>query len=353
VLSNAISLAKNGCSVFLFVANRSKKDGHKLIQEQYGIEEIPANLFLYDVDPVLKSHFFFYAKVALLVRKNQAQIIITRTHGFLPFCFQMMRKDQKLYFETHDFFLDLSIRDDVDYSKRKKKSNLERKYFDKLDGIICLNSHQKELYRKYLPQQNISIFPTGLDQVSQSNVEKEDLIVYVGSLNKRLGIDKIAVLIQLLPQYDFVIAGGKSEEDIEYFQSFFADSNLPGNVEVTGWIDKKELYSILERAKIGLLPLADTFFNRYLTVPLKLFDYFSFGIASIAPDYPSVADFIRHEQTGFLIDWNDPTEVAKKIDAFFHEQKKQERMRDEISHVAAWMTWDRRAKALIKHFKRK
>ena len=56
---------------------------------------------------------------------------------------------------------------------------------------------------------------------------------------------------------------------------------------------------MLGRMSIGVIPLRDIFYNRYLTAPNKLFDYLSRAIPVVAADLPSIRDFIS-EDTGAL-----------------------------------------------------
>jgi glycosyltransferase involved in cell wall biosynthesis len=41
--------------------------------------------------------------------------------------------------------------------------------------------------------------------------------------------------------------------------------DVDDRVEITGWVSRKEVEEYLKKAKIGIVPLADTFFNRHLT----------------------------------------------------------------------------------------
>ena len=301
----------------------------------------------------LQTSSLFYMRAALYLRAKGPKILITRSHRFLPYIFKLKRKDQVVLFETHDFFMDLEKRDDILKSKRLKKSKIEQKYFPRLESLICLNSHQKELYHSYLGKvPDIVCFPTGLTKVERHDKSVSDKIVYVGSLNKRLGIERIVKLSLKMPEYEFVIVGGKTKQAIEDFKRLFSGGELPKNVRITGWIGKSQLGKILEEASIGLLPLTDTFFNRYLTVPLKMFDYFSYGLITIAPDYPSCQSFIDKDKTGFLVDWNELKQVEEMLRKLLSDKKKMQEISKNVFSVAEKMTWGKRAKDQIDYFKK-
>ncbi|MDH5608072.1 MAG: glycosyltransferase, partial [Cyclobacteriaceae bacterium] len=277
VINNALSLAHAGAAVTLIVMNRSNENGQMLIRRKFGLTSWPDNLTVIAVRG--KSHLWFYLRAGWYVRKTStSSVILTRSHKALLYLMLWKNRRHKYFFETHDFFYDLSLRTDINPDKRRTKSGIEQKYFRRLDGLVCLNQEQKKLYNNYL-QVPIGVFRTGAPRVERHGGVRKKRIVYVGSLNERLGIDRIVKLIPLLGKdVEWLIIGGKTHEEVTGFPRRFPEGVLPANVKITGWIDKNELAGYLHSAQVGLLPLHNTFFNQYLTVPLKLFDYFAFGI---------------------------------------------------------------------------
>lgn len=351
VVNNALSLAEEGAEITLLVTNSSKRRGEEMIRERFHLDKLPPKLHVVDYKKKIRSSLGFYTYCFFYVLRLPANhVIITRTHRVLPFILPVKR-GKRIFFETHDFFYDLSIRDDVDQERRKKKSRIERRYFPRLDGLICLNNHQKKLYEKYLDIP-VNVFPTGLKKVFKHDKTESKDIVYIGSLNKRLGISRIVELSLKLKEFRFIVVGGKTPEDIEAFKQLYPEGKLPENVKITGWIGKKELHQILVSASIGLLPLTDTFFNRYLTVPLKLFDYLAYGIITIAPDYPSCTEFIEDKVTGFTVDWDQTDKVIKLITEINLGVNKSE-FSDQIFSEAEAHLWSNRALNQVKYLTQK
>ena len=133
----------------------------------------------------------------------------------------------------------------------------------------------------------IKVFPTGFRMAVQEPAEKEKLLLYIGAFEERKGIDNILNLAQRLDKsYTFVLVGSRKETEINALNAEVQRRGIDDRVQVREWLSKKELNEMLLRAKIGLLPLKAGYFNEFLTVPLKYFDYAAFGLPVIASDFP-------------------------------------------------------------------
>ena len=117
-------------------------------------------------------------------------------------------------------------------------------------------------------------------------------------------------------------------------------------VEISGWVEKQALQKYLEQTKLGIIPLQDTFFNRYLTSPLKLFDFFSFGIPVIASDLPTTRELIVENETGLFFAPNNPVDLANKIDVLLLNKKLVEKMNKIIYQTAEQFLWSERAEII-------
>jgi len=353
VIENAISLAHEGIHVELVINNSSGMSNEEAIKQKFCLDKLPETLNVHTSNVSSRSNFRFYLFAANFVRKfTKPAIIITRSHGTLPYLYLVInRRRHKLIFETHDYYYDLNIRPDIDKKRARKKSRLEQFFFKKLDGLICLNQYQQKLYEQHIDKEKIRVFPTGLKEIKYTTPEKGFDIVYIGSISPRMGINEI---IALLPYLDkriiLTIIGGKTTEEISEFKARFPGNKLPENLRITGWINKDALFNKLNITRLGLLPLKDTYFNRYLTVPLKMFDYLAFGLPIVSSNYPTVHEYIENDKSGLLVDWNDTQTVAKRINELITDKGKWQRMSEEVHKVAISRTWSNRAKDQVKYF---
>ncbi|MFZ1291950.1 MAG: glycosyltransferase [Melioribacteraceae bacterium] len=354
VTNNAIALASEFDECFLFVKNNSDKNSKEIVSENFDLA-VPNNLFIERINclSIINSNYFYYHKVnsklKKLFSKNKIDVVITRNPTFLKYLVKIKIKYKtKVFFETHDFYSNLKLRDDINPAKKKHIEKIENKYIPKLDGVICLQNSQKELYEEKFQQTKIYLARTGLQKVNNINLEK-NFVTYIGSLDKHKGVIqliKAAALTKSKPK--LLIIGGKTKLEIENIQKIVDKNYNKNSVKITGWVSKKELGEYLTKTAIGIVPLEETFFNKYLTSPLKLFDYFSFCIPVIATDLPTTRELIVENKTGLFFQNID--ELANRIDELILNPNKIDEMRNEIFIYAQKYLWINRAKELREIF---
>ncbi|MGH8639685.1 MAG: hypothetical protein ACREUZ_21350, partial [Burkholderiales bacterium] len=115
---------------------------------------------------------------------------------------------------------------------------------------------------------------------------------------------------------------------------------------LTPFLPPRELHARLAgTVSIGLVPLHDTYYNRYLTCPVKALDFMSHGLPVIGTDLPSVravlgdagcyADFDAGPTANLIVDLlADP--------ALYAARSQRTRARADM------LTWQRRAATLSK-----
>jgi len=248
------------------------------------------------------------------------------------------------YFETHDFYADLSVRTDINQNKKSRYSKIEKNYLPKISGIICLQNAQKKWYEKFFPDQKIYVARTGIEKIVFKPFPNRSLVTYVGSLDPHKGVDVLIKALSLTKsQPRLLIVGGKNEKEKKTILDLAKKYHSSSHIEITGWVDKHELHKHLEKTKLGIIPLQDTFFNRFLTSPLKLFDFYSFGIPVIASDLPTTRELIVENETGLFFTPENHHELAEKIDELIFKNNILEQMSKNIYQNANQFLWSKRA----------
>jgi glycosyltransferase involved in cell wall biosynthesis len=336
--------------------NSSTEPAEKIIEDKFNYKK-PPNLTIHDYHGKELEHFSFYRFTirGLKRLKNKESIVITRALGVLPHLFFAGKKVyNKLFFETHDFFYDLSLRDDVKKLKKLKYSLYERLFFKRLDGLICLNKHQKSLYQEYIPKQDIQVFPTGLKNHDNDTFDQEPYLIYAGSFKESKGFHNILRLAELLNgNHKIWIAGARDEEERKAALQEVQDRNLSHKINILPWMSKSELRKYFSMAKMGLLPVQDTFFNRHLTVPLKLLDYYSYNLPVIATDSALLRDWITNQETGILVQWDTLEESINEIETLLANKSRYNEMVNNVMKKTKQHTWAQRSENQIKYFRKK
>ncbi|MBN2070998.1 MAG: glycosyltransferase family 4 protein [Candidatus Krumholzibacteriota bacterium] len=348
---NAIGLAENIDEVVFYIKKNSSRSSDHVLRDEFGLDK-PDNLIIRQMrKPFFRSNHLYYRRVAREITGSRGvkrfDAVITRSLTFLPYMVRMAESSGiPVYFETHDFFSNLEIRDDLGKKKKTKQQRIEREYIPRITGLICLQESQKELYRRIYPGVNMIVARTGIHMAVRTG-GKRKYITYIGSLDPLKGVDLfLEALGRTSSRPDALIIGGKSQKEITRLEAASQRFYPSGSVKITGWVSKESIGRYLAETAVGVLPLRDTFFNRFVSSPLKLFDYYSYGIPVIASDLPATRELIEEDRTGCFFRAGDPGDLAVTIDSMIGDSSLLERMRGDIYTVCEKYLWSRRGKQI-------
>ncbi|KAA3619699.1 MAG: glycosyltransferase [Calditrichaeota bacterium] len=353
----AHALALEGQSCHFYIRCNSDLTGVEVFQKYFNLQ-IPANLFIHQGAPkgtLNTNRLYFhwvYKNLLRLIEAGEIDVVISRNPTFLPWLAKLKKKFQiQTWFESHDFFADPSVRTDLK-KPRKKQMHLERKYIPRISGVICLQNSQIELYQRCFPKSRIILARTGVLSVRKKVAADANCVGYIGSLDWHKGVDiLIEAASRSASRPHVLIIGGKNQLEIDDFLAKIKPE-FRERIEITGWLKREELEQEMQKMRVGIVPLRDTFFNRYLTSPLKIFDFFAAGIPVIAPDFPTMRELIDANKTGLIFEPGNPTSLAEKIDLIFGNQNKHAAMNEAVMAKAGTLLWSERAKVLLKNFKK-
>lgn len=350
VVNNAVGFAEMGVKCTLILRDKSKKSSRENASKYILNNAVPPNLEIKTYGGRERTNWFFYrwAKKQIIKLKGNQLFVITRSHGVLPFLMDFQSEKIKVVFETHDYFYDLNIRSDVDPSKKKRNAKVEKSLFGQMDLMINLNKIQHDLYQKNLPKLPKLVSGTGLDIVKSNSHSRKNRVVYVGSLTKRVDFEALKSVSRALPEgWILTVIGGKSTEEEKTLRDSL-DVHGP-SLEFFKWMSRRDLFEILVNCKIGILPLRNDYFNEFLTVPLKLMDYFSCGLPVIASDFPSLQEQIIHKTNGILVDWGSNEQVSAAI-MELADIKSWDRYNVNVMEVTENRSWQKRASVQLSKF---
>ncbi len=137
------------------------------------------------------------------------------------------------------------------------------------------------------------------DKFSCTHQKAESYIVYVGRLSKEKGIEHIAKVAKLLPEYTFVVAGNGPDGDML--------NNIP-NIKLTGFLTGDKLTEIMRNAKILLLPSVC-----YENCPLSILEAHAMGVPVVTMNSGGMAELVRDGITGTLVTEPTPEGIAIKL----------------------------------------
>jgi len=138
------------------------------------------------------------------------------------------------------------------------------------------------------------------------------LFVYVGGLSEIRGVKDIVLALEYLPKNSnaqLALAG--RFEPPRLLQDV---SKLPGwsRVRYLGWLDRKGVVQLLNKARAGLVMLHPTP-NYINSLPIKMFEYMAAGVPVIASDFPLWREILMRERAGLLVNPKDPKAIAEAM----------------------------------------
>ena len=193
------------------------------------------------------------------------------------------------------------------------------KTINKSDIIIFTNPSQliyfKQEFGDY-PKFKYIILPNGVEfeRFQIAKMKQNYIITYTGQFNKWKNTELIFATLSLLPKnFTLRIAGGKNDiNSNEYIKNMMQSYNLQGRVDYKGFIHNNEIpNNVLNGSHILFLPLGDNIQSKYLTSPMKLFEYISTKIPVLAVNHPTINSIVT-EQEIFLCN-NNPEDCANTI----------------------------------------
>jgi glycosyltransferase involved in cell wall biosynthesis len=347
VTYNAMSMSEYFDSVYLIVKRGSFRESEQVLKDILN-ESQPDNLKVIAIYNVLRfTNLLFYitAIYEIFKIKDILSAVISRNTTFLPYMMWINRYLRiPVYYESHDFYTDLSLRNDNNTLIRKRNSRLENKDISQLTGLICLQNTQKDLYQRYYPLLNIHVLRTGLNKIYKNDTCDRKYICYIGSFDTHKGIEALIKAAYMSSSKPLILLiGGKTNKEISYVNEIAQRYDYQDKIKITGWIDKKSMSEYLSLVKVGVVSLTDTFFNHYITSPLKILDYYSYGIPIISTDLPTTRELIIENETGLFINAIDDFSFANHIDRLYNDSNQYNIMVNKVYEKAEEMLWDNRA----------
>tara|TARA_X000001036_G_scaffold344388_1_gene324040 strand:- start:2663 stop:3772 length:1110 start_codon:yes stop_codon:yes gene_type:complete len=341
----ARSIADNNHEISLIMQPSKRPDDNK--NDLNKINPIDLKLLSNSLGP-FKANEIFYRRANALILSGDYDTVLTRDPGYLPYLVRLKKRGKKIYYQSHNFYMDFSRHEYIQSVNRKKFNKYENKYLNSLDGMMTLNTPQKELYEKYVDIP-VTVCHPGLNKFSSKSKFENKEVVYCGSFQPLKGIETILDIYKNKScNFKLTLIGGRNEQELSYAKNLIGEKNIK-NIKLKGWVFYKDLENIISKASIGLMLLPDNFYNKYLTAPNKLFDYISMGMPVICSDLPSIRDLIPSEHPGVVfVPSEDKIKCNEEIEKLLTDEGHYKRLQQSNIMLSKNLLWKKQTETLIK-----
>ena len=143
--------------------------------------------------------------------------------------------------------------------------------------------------------------------------DRERKIGYLGRLDEEKGVDILTEVVKHLPDdITFVFIGGGALH--ERMENELAEKIENGAVEITGWVDHDEVPQYLNDLQLLVMT------SRTEGVPTTALEAMACGTPVCATPVGGIPDVVKDGETGFLLEEDEPREMAARIEAIVHEE---------------------------------
>ena len=216
-----------------------------------------------------------------------------------------------------------------------------RHTYRKVDTIISPSkfladvlSHNKDLEGRIvtlhnfveIPEVTTSANADNYNQLTTSDAEKRDYVLYFGRYDVEKGIRIILSAARNLPEVDFVFAGkGDFEKEIE---------ELP-NVQNVGFQDKAGITKLIRNARFSVFPSI-----WYENCPFSVIESIVNGTPVVGANLGGVPELIDDGKTGLLFEAENVSELTDKIFKLWNDDEFVKKMHDNCLHAAIGNRFD-------------
>lgn len=180
------------------------------------------------------------------------------------------------------------------------------------------------------------VVPNGTELPPPATAAREDdLVVSVGRINWKKGLDRLIEAAALLPRARFVIAGNDEEELVPKLQALASSRGVASRVEFRGAVSARERDELLARAAVFALPSHSENFGNVVLEALA-----SATPVVVTPEV-GLAEDVQRAECGVVAN-GTPREIAAAIGTLLDDAARRRAMGERgRAMVAERFTWPR------------
>lgn len=214
----------------------------------------------------------------------------------------------------------------IGYALRSAFARWTGAYKKNIDQFCCITDFQrKKLIEAGFDSKKICVIPNSINHPADCNPTAGGYVAYIGRLSYEKGYDLLIEIARRNLSIPFRIAGASRDGLI---------TNLPANVELTGYLEGEALINFIRHASFIVVPS-----RCYEGFPMSILEAASYRKPVIAPDHGGFPEIIGRGAAaiGRLFDpgnamdlehhmvelWNTPTEIERLGNSAYMKLKRE------------------------------
>lgn len=297
-ISNMIrSLKQNGRKVSVIDCPESWDVGKNDLVDRHWRVLAPMSLRFF-----IRYPLFIVQSVFALLFLKAPVIIASDLYSLVP----SFSGSGRVVFDSREVYASLIPESGSKWSK-KLLPFIEKRFIRKCAAVLVTGELDREVLEKNYGRLPVTVlknlpWPSGktvLPDIRQRfNIGNNPLLMYQGVLNPGRGLEKAIRIMEYLPSWHLVIAGGGVLERELKEQALHLGSS---KIHFTGWLPYSELLEVSKTADIGWVFIEPVSESYRLALPNKLFEFIVNGVPVLATDLPAMRDVIESTGAGIIV----------------------------------------------------
>ena len=181
-------------------------------------------------------------------------------------------------------------------------------------------------------------------------IKPEDLILILqgSGLNIDRGGEELIDAIRITPGVTLLVAG--SGDILDVMKQKVMENNISDKVIFVPKLSWENMMRYTKVADVGISIDKDTNLNYYYSLPNKLFEYISAGIAVIASALPEVKKMVEENRCGIILNTITPEEISRGIMRLRDDRQLLNDLKQNARIASEKFNWENESKKLYSFY---
>jgi glycosyltransferase involved in cell wall biosynthesis len=296
---------------------------------------------------------FFNIRLFIFLLFRKADLLVSNDLDTLLPNFLVARlKNIPLVYDSHEYFTGVPEIQDRPFVKWVWKS-IEKLIFPKLRNVITVSDSIADKYWLEYRVRPLTVRNCAENTEHIVAYTRQDLglnpdhlllILQGTGINVDRGGTELLDALRDLQNVSLLIVG--SGDQYAYLMEKSIPLGLESRVRFVPEVDWELLIRYTKCADAGVSLDKNTNLNYQFSLPNKLFDYISAGIAVIATDLPEISKIIKEFDCGILIADNSPGEISKAISILLNDNNLLRILKNNSSLACSSLNWEQESRKI-------